>query len=93
MNKRLYKIEEGKKIGGVCGGFAEYLNIDPTIVRLLWAFAVLIYGAGILAYIIALIVMPSKSEVIREEEMKQKQKKSAGKKNTSKEEKETKEEK
>ena len=36
MQKRLYKIEEGKKIDGVCGGIAEYLNIDPTIVRLLW---------------------------------------------------------
>ena len=34
--KKLYKIEEGRKIWGVCGGFAEYFGIDPTIVRIIW---------------------------------------------------------
>lgn len=62
--KKLYKIENGKKLCGVCGGIAEYLNIDPTIVRLLWVFLVFCVGTGILAYIIAAIVMPNKSEVI-----------------------------
>ena len=63
MQKRLYKIEEGKKLCGVCGGIAEYLNIDPTVVRLLWVFLVLCAGTGILAYFVAAIIMPYKSEI------------------------------
>lgn len=62
MKKKLYKIEEGKKIFGVCGGIAEYFNIDPTLVRLLWAVFSLAYGTGILAYIICACVMPNKSD-------------------------------
>ena len=42
MTKRLYKIENGKKLCGVCGGIAEYFNIDATIVRLLWVFLILL---------------------------------------------------
>lgn len=61
--KRLYKIEEGKKICGVCGGLAEYFDIDPTIIRILWIVAFLCAGAGGLAYIICAIVFPKKSEV------------------------------
>ncbi len=55
--KRLYRSERNKMICGVCQGVAEYINIDPTVVRLLWvvfAFS----GFGILAYIIAAIIMP-----------------------------------
>lgn len=63
MEKRLYKIEEGKKLCGVCGGIAEYFNIDPTVVRLLWMFLVLCAGTGILAYFVAAIIMPYKSEI------------------------------
>lgn len=63
MEKRLYKIEDGKKLCGVCGGIAEYMNIDPTLVRLLWVFLVLCAGTGILAYFVAAIIMPSKSEI------------------------------
>ena len=63
MQKRLYKIEEGKKLCGVCGGIAEYFNIDPTVVRLLWVFLVLCAGTGILAYFVAAIIMPYKSEI------------------------------
>lgn len=65
MEKRLYKIEEGKKLCGVCGGIAEYFNIDPTIVRLIMVFLVLCAGTGVLAYFVAALVMPSKSEVIK----------------------------
>ena len=64
MKKRLYKIEKGKKIDGVCGGIAEYFDIDPTIVRLLWVIFSLCVGSGIFAYVIAAIRMPRKSEVI-----------------------------
>ncbi|MDR1101628.1 MAG: PspC domain-containing protein [Clostridiales bacterium] len=59
--KRLYKVEKGKKICGVCGGVAEFLNIDPTLVRILWAFVALWFGTGIVVYIIAAFVMPNES--------------------------------
>lgn len=64
MAKRLYKIENGKKLCGVCGEIAEYFNIDATIVRLLWVLFVFCVGTGILAYIVAAIIMPKKSELI-----------------------------
>ena len=64
MKKILYKIEEGKKICGVCGGIAEYFDIDPTIVRLLWVILIFCAGTGILAYFIAAIIMPNKSEIL-----------------------------
>jgi len=63
MKKRLYKIEKGKKIDGVCGGIAEYFDVDPTLVRLLWILFACSLGGGIIAYIIAALVMPRKSEV------------------------------
>ena len=64
MEKRLYKSNTDKKIAGVCAGIAEYINVDPTVVRLLWVLATLFVGAGILAYIIAALVMPSKPELV-----------------------------
>ncbi len=64
MNKKLYRIRNGKKIAGVCGGVAEYLNIDPTVVRVLWAFISLCAGTGILAYIICAFVIPEKPDDI-----------------------------
>ena len=64
MEKRLYRSEEGKMVAGVCGGVAEYFNIDPTVVRLGWALVSAFAGAGIIAYIAAAIIMPVKSEVI-----------------------------
>lgn len=57
--KRLTKSYD-RKICGVCGGFAEYFGIDPTLVRLLWLIFVLCVGTGLLAYIIAAIVMPER---------------------------------
>lgn len=62
MYKKLYRSETDKKIAGVCGGLAEYLNVDPTIIRLIWALVAL-SGAGILAYLIAALVIPVRSEV------------------------------
>ena len=56
--KRLYRSGKDKILGGVCGGLARYFNVDPTIIRLLWIFFSLAYGTGILAYIIAWIVIP-----------------------------------
>ncbi len=55
--KRLYKSTVDRKLAGVCGGIAEYFDIDPTIVRLAWAGVVLVFGTGLLLYIVAAIVM------------------------------------
>ncbi len=57
MARRIYRSRD-RKIGGVCGGFAEYFNIDPTIIRLIWAIAVLVYGTGLLAYLICWLIIP-----------------------------------
>ncbi len=59
MDKKLYRSDIDKKICGVCGGIAEYFSIDSTIVRLLWVLATLFAGCGILAYIVAALVMPN----------------------------------
>ena len=63
MKKSLYKSND-RKLCGVCGGFAEYLNLDPTIVRLAWAIISLFsFGLlGIIIYIVAAMVMPDKPE-------------------------------
>lgn len=61
MDKKLYRSDKDKKIAGVCGGIAEYLNIDSTIVRLICILMILGYGAGLLAYIIAALIMPVKN--------------------------------
>ena len=61
--KRLYKSRNTKMICGVCAGIAEYLGIDPTVVRLLWA-ALGLTGTGILLYIIAALVMPENMDVM-----------------------------
>ena len=58
MNKRLYISNENKMIDGVCGGIAEYFNIDPTLVRLAWVLFCAMGGSGFLAYIIAALIIP-----------------------------------
>jgi phage shock protein C len=58
--KRLHKGHD-RKIAGVCSGFAEYFNMDTTIVRLVWAVLILVYGVGLLAYIIAAFIMPNEA--------------------------------
>ncbi len=62
MKKRLYKSITDKKLCGVCAGVAEYFEIDPTIIRLAWVAFTLLGGCGIIAYIIAAIVMPTPEE-------------------------------
>ena len=64
MNKkRLYKSSRNKKICGVCGGIAEYLNMDPTVIRLITAIIDLAWGSGIILYIIMAFVMPYDNEI------------------------------
>ena len=56
--KKLYKSSTDKKLAGVCGGIAEYFGIDSTLVRLGWVVFRLLGGSGLLAYLIAAIIMP-----------------------------------
>ena len=62
MNKRLYKSNNNKMLDGVCGGIAEYFDLDPTLVRVGWIVFCALGGSGILAYIIAAIIIPRKPE-------------------------------
>jgi phage shock protein C len=56
--KRLMRSSRDKKLGGVCAGLADYFDLDPTIVRVVWLLAVLLGGTGFLAYVILWIVLP-----------------------------------
>lgn len=60
MDKRLYKSNTNKTIAGVCGGIGEYFNIDPTLIRLVWVVFGLAGGSGVLAYIIAALIIPNR---------------------------------
>ena len=60
MQKKLYRIEEGKILAGVCNGLGEYFGIDPNVVRLAWAVFCCFAGAGVAVYIIAAIILPAK---------------------------------
>lgn len=62
MSKRLYRSKGDRKISGVCGGLAEYFEIDSTIVRLLWLISIIVYGTGLIIYIAAAIIIPEKEE-------------------------------
>ena len=58
MKKRLYKSSTDKKVCGVCGGIANYFDVDPTVIRLIWVIFTVVGGSGLIAYIIAAIIMP-----------------------------------
>ena len=62
MNKKLYRSNTNRMLCGVCGGIGEYFNIDPTIVRLLWALLAC-SGTGLLAYLIAAVIIPLDMDV------------------------------
>lgn len=51
-------LSTNKKLAGVCGGVANYFNLDATLVRIIWLILVLCFGIGVLAYIICWILMP-----------------------------------
>ncbi len=65
MNKRLYRSTKEKMIGGVCGGLAEYFDIDPVLIRILFVVATFVGGSGILAYIICWIIIPEEPRVVQ----------------------------
>lgn len=64
--KKLYRSTNNKMLAGVCGGIAEYFNIDPTIVRLVWAGLTVFQGIGLLLYILAAIIIPDDMDIIEE---------------------------
>lgn len=61
--KRLYKSRTDRMIDGVCGGMAEYLGLDATLVRIAWVLLTLLGGSGVIIYILAMIVMPANPQV------------------------------
>ena len=63
MKKRLYRIESGKMLAGVCGGIAEYFDIDPTLIRALWVLFCILGGSGILLYTILAVLIPSEDSL------------------------------
>ena len=64
MNKKLTRVDEGKKICGVCTGIGRYLGVDPTVIRLVFAILACFGGSGILAYLVAAIIMPQDQSII-----------------------------
>lgn len=58
MSKQLYRSRTNRKIAVVCGGLGEYMNLDPTIIRLIWVLLILCAGTGLLAYLIAALIIP-----------------------------------
>ena len=62
MQKKFMRSGRDQKIGGVCAGLANYFDIDPTIVRVIWGVLALCYGAGIVAYLILWAIAPVSNE-------------------------------
>ena len=56
--KRLFRSRKERILGGVCGGLGNYLNVDPVLIRVVWAILFFAAGAGLLAYILAWIIIP-----------------------------------
>lgn len=57
LDKKLYKSSTNKMLAGVCGGIAEYFGVDPTWIRLAWVIFSMTGGAGVLAYIVAALII------------------------------------
>ena len=63
MKKRLYKSKENRVLCGVCGGLGEYFNLDPVIVRLILVVLCCVGFSGVIAYIVAALIIPEPPEV------------------------------
>jgi phage shock protein PspC (stress-responsive transcriptional regulator) len=62
MAKKLYRSRKNRMIAGICGGLAEYMDVDPIIVRLITLMLVLSAGGGLIAYIVAWLVVPEEPD-------------------------------
>jgi phage shock protein C len=67
--KRLYRSQTDRWLLGVCGGIAEYFNLDPLIIRILFIVFALVFGGGILLYLILWLIIPMRPpEIVTSEE-------------------------
>jgi len=73
MKKKLYRSRKDYMIAGVCGGIAEYFDVDSTLVRLLTVLIVLLGGAGIVAYLIAWVIIPKNPEQVSDDAFDQRE--------------------
>ncbi len=65
IGRKLYLSDKDRKIAGVCGGLADYFGIDSTIVRILWALAVLVsYGTGFILYLVFWLIVPRERNIL-----------------------------
>ncbi|MDD6966589.1 MAG: PspC domain-containing protein [Firmicutes bacterium] len=62
MNKKIYRPREGRVLVGVCAGIAAYFNLDPVLIRLGWIIFCCLWGSGILAYLVAAVLIPEEPE-------------------------------
>ncbi|MGD9093625.1 MAG: PspC domain-containing protein [Anaerolineales bacterium] len=68
--KRLYRSETDRWLLGVCGGIAEYFNLDPIIIRILFIIFAMVFGGGILLYLILWLIIPMRPpEIVKSEEL------------------------
>ncbi len=62
MKKKLYRDKKNQKLAGVCAGIGKYLDMDPTVIRLIWVIITAFGGSGLIAYIICAIIIPEEPE-------------------------------
>lgn len=65
MAQKLYRSRQDRVIAGVCGGIANYFDIDPVLIRLIWIVLTMLGGCGLIGYIVAWIIIPKEPMVIR----------------------------
>lgn len=63
MNRRLYRSETERMVGGVCGGLADYFQVDPTLVRVAFVLLALLNGLGLIGYVVLWIIVPRQSRL------------------------------
>ena len=66
MSKRLMRTNKDRMLGGVCGGLAQYLKLDPTLVRIAFVLFSLGGGSGVLVYLVLLLLMPLDSDLVED---------------------------
>lgn len=65
VSKRLYRSRKERRLAGVCGGVADYLGVDPTLLRMLWVIFAVAGGPGVLLYLIMAVVVPEEPEFVQ----------------------------
>ena len=65
VKKRLYRSRKDRSVAGVCGGIADYLGIDPTLVRIIWVMFAVAGGPGVILYVIMALVVPEEPEFVQ----------------------------